>query len=136
ANLGDVLIRLNLHGMASNRVRTAIGQATPGVPADDPGAVPTPISSLLPAVQTPLTVAQYQAQFNDPAFPSDADIQRFLEQASWGPRGDGADFNHVRQIGMQAYITEQFNTPPLFTDNSANPPLSSNYPATQLYPVN
>src|SRR5437879_2399393 len=70
ANLGDVLIRLNLHGMASNRVRVAIGQATPGVPVDDPGAVPTPISSSLPAVQTPMTIAQYQAQYSNPSFPS------------------------------------------------------------------
>jgi len=33
-NLGDVLIRLNLHGIASNRVRVAIGQIGGG-PADD-----------------------------------------------------------------------------------------------------
>src|SRR5205807_3771158 len=137
ANLGDVLIRLNLHGMASNRVRVAIGQATPGVPADDPGAVPTPISSLLPAVQTPLTVAQYQAQYSNPSYPSDADIQRFLEQSSWGLKGDGSDLTHVRQIGMAAYITEQFNTSPLFNDNS-DPlfPIASDYPLTPLYPVN
>src|SRR6476619_3251027 len=32
-NLGDVLVRLNLHGMASNRVRVAIGQIGGG-PAD------------------------------------------------------------------------------------------------------
>src|SRR2546421_8642125 len=81
SNLGDVLIRLNLHGMASNRVRVAIGQIGGG-PADDPGAVSTPISGSLPAVQTPLTIAQYQAQYNNVSFPSDADIQRFLEQSS------------------------------------------------------
>ena len=36
-NLGDVLIRLNLHGMASNRVRVAIGHIGGG-PADDSGS--------------------------------------------------------------------------------------------------
>src|SRR5256714_1996427 len=132
-NLGDVLIRLNLHGMSSNRVRVAIGQSGGG-PADDAGAVPTPLSGSLPAVQSPLTIAQYQAQYNNPAFPGDADIQRFLEQSSWGLRGDGTDVAHVRQIGMAAYINEQFNTPPLFIDNSSNPTLSSDYPAMPLYP--
>lgn len=133
ANLGDVLIRLNLHGMSSNRVRVAIGQIGGG-PTDDPGAVPTPISGQLPAVQTPLTVAQYQAQYSSPLFPGDADIQRFLEQSSWGPKGDLSDFNRVRQIGVKQYIDEQFNTPPLFIDNSSNPTLFSDYPGTPLYP--
>src|SRR5256714_1262210 len=135
-NLGDVLIRLNLHGMSSNRVRVAIGQSGGG-PADDAGAVPTPISNSLPAVQSPLTLAQYQAQYNNLSFPSDADIQRFLEQSSWGLKGDGSDLTRVRQIGMAAYINEQFNTPPLFNDNS-DPlfPIASDYPLTPPYPVN
>src|SRR5882672_6655065 len=82
-NLGDVLVRLNLHGMGSNRVRVAIGQ-TGGGPADDPGAVGTPAPQTPPTPATPLTLAQYQAQYNTPAFPSDQDLRRFLEQASWG----------------------------------------------------
>jgi hypothetical protein len=40
---GDVLLRLNLHGVSSNRVRIAIGHVGGG-PADDPGSVPTPVS--------------------------------------------------------------------------------------------
>ncbi len=68
-DLGDVLLRLNLHGNSSNRVRTAIGHL-----------------------------------------------------------GGGPDFQHLRTIGMQAYIDEQFNMPPLFGS------VSSNYPATALYP--
>src|SRR5262249_11249989 len=38
--------------------------------------------------------------------------------------------------GIQAYLNEQFNTPPQFVDGSQNPPLSSNYPLTTLYPIN
>src|SRR4029077_18372720 len=34
----------------------------------------------------------------------------------------------LRSIGMQAYINEQFNAPPLF------PSVQSDYPATSLYP--
>jgi len=60
---------------------------------------------------------------------------RFLEQTTWGPTD--ADLAHLRSIGMQAYINEQFNTPPQFIDNSGTiPPLSSDYPATPLYPIN
>lgn len=133
-NLGDVLIRLNLHGVSSNRVRVAIGQIGGG-PADDPGAVGTPAPQTPPSAATLLTLAQYQAQFNNPAFPSDQDLRRFLEQASWGGKGDDSDFNHVRSIGIPAYITEQFNTPPQFTD--ASDPLfslSSDYPSSAPYP--
>ncbi len=133
SNLGDVLVRVNLHGMASNRVRVGIGSIGGG-PADDPGATGTPAPSTPPGAATQMSLAQFQAQYNDPLFPADADIRRFLEQASWGLKGDASDFNRVRQIGMKAYIDEQFNTSPLFIDNAANPQLFSNYPATQLWP--
>jgi uncharacterized protein (DUF1800 family) len=134
SNLGDVLIRLNLHGMSSNRVRLAIG-AVGGGPADDVGAVPTPAPTNPPAPVTPLTLAQFQAQFNNPAFPSDQDLRRFLEQASWGGKGDDSDFNHLRAIGIPAYLNEQFNMPTQFND--ASDPLfllSSDYPASAFYP--
>lgn len=119
ANLGDVLVRLNLHGMASNRARVAIGQIGGG-PADD--SAPNPAPATPPGAATPLTLAQYQAQYADPSFPGDADIVRFLEQSSWGQKGDRSDFNRVRQIGMEAYLNEQFNEP------VANLPKGSNYP--------
>lgn len=133
SNLGDVLIRLNLHGMSSNRVRLAIGTIGGG-PADDPGAVPTPLTGTLPTpVMSPQTIAQYQAQFSNPSMASGGDGIRFLEQTTWGPTD--ADLQHLRNIGMQAYINEQFNTPPQFIDNSGTiPPLSSDYPSTPLYP--
>jgi uncharacterized protein (DUF1800 family) len=133
SNLGDVLIRLNLHGMSSNRVRLAIG-AVGGGPADDVGAVPTPAPTNPPAPVTPLTLAQFQAQFTNPSTAAGPDGIRFLEQTTWGPTD--TDLAHLRNVGMQAYLNEQFNTPPQFVDGSATPPLSSDYPAMPLYPVN
>ena len=133
SNLGDVLLRLNLHGAASNRVRLAIGTIGGG-PADD--SAPNPAPATPPGAATPLTVAQYQAQYNNPAFASDSDLRRFLEQASWGGRGDDVDFSHLRAIGIPAYINEQFNMPPQFIDASTDPKfsLASNYPFSQSYP--
>ena len=40
-DIGDVLVRLTLRGVPSNRVRVGIGY-TGGGPVDDAGAVPTP----------------------------------------------------------------------------------------------
>jgi uncharacterized protein (DUF1800 family) len=133
ANLGDVLVRLNLHGLASNRARVAIGQIGGG-PADD--SAPNPAPATPPGAATPLTLAQYQAQYNAPAFASDNDLKRFLEQSSWGQRGDDSDFNHLRAIGIPAYINEQFNTAPQFVDSSTDPKfaLSSDYPFQPSYP--
>jgi uncharacterized protein (DUF1800 family) len=135
ANLGDVLIRLNLHGVASNRVRTAIGQVGGG-PADDPGSVPTPAPTNPPPPATPQTIAQYQAQYNDPAFASDNDLRRLLEQASWGGKGDDSDLNHVRAVGIPAFINEQFSLTPQFVDSSTDPKFSlfSDYPFSPSYP--
>ena len=121
SNLGDVLMRLRLHGMASNRVRVAIGQIGGGPPDDFPG-VGTPAPATPPGAVTPLTLAQYQAQYDSPSFPSDADIIRFLEQSSWGPRGDRSDFNQVRSMGINAYLNQQFSEP------VSNIPKGSNYP--------
>src|SRR6185369_5000395 len=52
-DVGDVLVRLNLHGMSSNRVRVAIGHSGGG-PADDQGAVPTPAPATPPAADSAL----------------------------------------------------------------------------------
>jgi len=127
SNLGDVLIRLNLHGMGSNRVRVGIGQIGGG-PADDNPGVGTPALATPPAATTAQTIAQYRAQFSDPSMASGPDAIRFLEEASWGP--SNSDVAHLRQVGMQAYLNEQFNTPPLFSD------VQSNYPRKTLYPIN
>jgi uncharacterized protein (DUF1800 family) len=113
--------------VTSNRVRLAIGQIGGG-PADDPGTVPTPAPQTPPTPGVPLTLAQYQAQFGDPALAAGGDGIRFLEQVTWGPTD--SDLSHLRSIGMQAYLIEQFNTSPVF------PSVQSDYPATPLYPIN
>ena len=112
-DVGDVLLRLNLHGMSSNRVRVAIGH-TGGGPPDDAGAVATPAPVTPPGADPPLV----PDPFTGPA--TDADTVRFLEQASWGPTP--AEVARVKAMGFRAYLNEQFNLPP------ANPAKGSNYP--------
>jgi len=53
--------------------------------------------------------------------PSTADIVRFLEQSTFGPTP--ALIEHVRQIGFEAFLDEQFQAP------------ASSYPALPLYPT-
>src|SRR6266576_1524918 len=69
-DVGDVLLRLTLHGVASNRVRVAIGHVGGG-PADDSGAVATPAPATPPPADPPLI----PDPFTGPA--SDADAVRF-----------------------------------------------------------
>jgi uncharacterized protein (DUF1800 family) len=113
-DVGDVLLRLNLHGVASNRVRIAIGHSGGG-PADDQGAVPTPAPLTPPPLDAPLDPNIFIS-----APISDADAVRFLEQASWGPTA--AEIAHLKQVGYLAYLNEQFNLP------VTNPGKGSNYP--------
>ena len=124
SNLGDVLVRVNLHGMSSNRVRVAIGQIGGG-PADDPGATGTPAPATPPGAVPPLTAPSYGP--NDPNV-STADIRRLLEQATWGPVGDGSDVTHIQQVGMRAWLDEQFTAPVL------NPADGSDYPDLPFVP--
>src|SRR5687768_17128480 len=102
-DVGDVLLRLNLHGMASNRVRVAIGHSGGG-PADDAGAVATPAPATPPGEDPPLTLDSYTG----PA--SETDTVRFLEQASWGPTP--AEVARVKAMGFMAYLNEQFGLAP------------------------
>ncbi|HXS02075.1 MAG TPA: DUF1800 domain-containing protein [Pyrinomonadaceae bacterium] len=118
-DVGDVLIRLNLHGMSSNRVRVAIGHSGGG-PSDDAGAVATPAPATPPGADPPLV----PDPFTGPA--SDADTVRFLEQASWGPTS--AEVARVKAIGFRAYLNEQFSLPP------TNLAKGSNYPDL-IFPV-
>lgn len=111
--VGDVLLRLNLHGMSSNRVRVAIGQSGGG-PPDDVGAVATPAPVTPPPADPPLV----PDPFTGPA--TDADTVRFLQQASWGPTP--AEITRVKAMGFRAYLDEQFNLAP------ANLAKGSNYP--------
>ena len=113
-DVGDVLLRLNLHGVASNRVRVAIGHSGGG-PADDVGAVPTPAPTTPPPADPLLDPNAFIS-----AAISDADAVRFLEQASWGPTA--ADITHLKQVGYLAYLNEQFSA------SVTNPAKGSNYP--------
>ena len=112
-NVGDVLVRLNLHGMSSNRVRMAIGTSGGG-PPDDVGAVATPAPVTPPGADPPLVPDPYTG----PA--TDADTVRFLEQASWGPTP--AEIARVKAMGFKAYLDEQFSLAP------ANVAKGSNFP--------
>ena len=113
ADVGDVLLRLNLHGVSSNRVRVAIGHAGGG-PVDDVGAVATPAPVTPPPADPPLVPDTYTG----PA--TDADTVRFLEQATWGPTT--AEVARVKAMGFKAYLDEQFSLPP------TNAAKGSNYP--------
>jgi uncharacterized protein (DUF1800 family) len=110
---GDVLLRLNVHGVASNRVRMGIGHLGGG-PVDDVGAVPTPAPSTPPPADAPMTPDPFTGAI------SDADAVRFLEQTTWGPTP--ADVTHLKSVGFFTYLNEQFNAP---VTNSAK---GSNYP--------
>ena len=59
--LGDVLVRVSLHGVSSNRVRLSIGQTGGGIATDPstefislaPAVEPTPLQPLAPKASTP-----------------------------------------------------------------------------------
>ena len=102
-NVGDVLVRVNLHGVSSNRARISVGRATQ-TPADDAGSVPMPAPATPPA-PTPTPTPN---PFTGPA--SHPDAVRFLEQATWGPTAP--EVARVQQIGIRAYLNEQLNAPP------------------------
>jgi uncharacterized protein (DUF1800 family) len=55
-----------------------------------------------------------------PPPPPDADVVRFLEQATWGPTP--ALITHVQEVGFDGYLAEQFAAP------------MSSYPMLPLYP--
>jgi len=84
-NLGDVLIRLNLHGMSTiacewRLVLLVVDRR------DDLGAVGTPAPQTPPSATTLLTLAQYQAQSSNPSMAAGTDGIRFLEQTTWDRR--------------------------------------------------
>lgn len=123
---GDVLLRVNLHGVSSNRVRVAIGHLGGG-PGDDAGAVATPIVGD-PTVPVPAATPNSYA---DAAFASGSDGIRFLEQATWGP--SDADLAHVRSVGYATWLNEQFNAAPQFSGTQSDYPPFALYP--QFYPA-
>ena len=66
-------------------------------------------------------VAPEFARAQNAESPSTADVVRFLEQATFGPTP--ALIEHVRAIGFDAYLNEQFAAP------------ASDYPTLPLYPT-
>src|SRR5438270_10967129 len=115
--LGDVLVRINLHGLSSNRVRIAVGQSGSG-PATDPSTELLSPAPLTPPAPTPTPTPKAYG----PGEASVADITRLLEQSTWGPKGDGSDVTHIQQVGIRAFLDEQFAAP------VANQPKGSDWP--------
>jgi uncharacterized protein (DUF1800 family) len=112
---GDVLVRVSLRGMTSNRVRVAVGRAGGGPPPDLLSEVVSPAPEVPPASAP----APTPDPFAGPA--SSADAVRFLEQSSFGPTP--AEVERVKSIGIRAYLEEQFAATP------------SGYPSMQLMPI-
>lgn len=100
-NAGDVLVRISLHGMSSNRVRIAVGRMGGG-PPDDPGASPQPAPNFPGPSPTPVPTPN---AYTGPA--SFGDAARFLEQSTFGPTP--TLLAHVQTIGFRAFLNEQFS---------------------------
>ncbi|MET0649670.1 MAG: DUF1800 domain-containing protein [Pyrinomonadaceae bacterium] len=113
--LGDVLVRINLHGLGSNRVRIAIGQSGPGPAADPSTEFVSPAPATPPAPTPTPTPKAY-----GPNESNDADVVRLLEQSSWGPTS--AEVARVKSIGIRAYVNEQLNAPFLVPAANADYP--------------
>jgi uncharacterized protein (DUF1800 family) len=103
-DLGDVLVRISIHGMASNRVRVAIGHVGGG-PADDAGSAPQPAPSTPPGPQP----SPYPTPNSYTTPSTNEDTLRFLEQSTFGPTP--ALSQHLQQIGFNAFLNEQFSAP-------------------------
>lgn len=106
--LGDVLVRINLHGLSSNRVRIAIGQTGSGIAADPSTEFISPAPPTAPAPTPTPTPKAYGPGASQA---STADVTRLLEQATWGPTT--SEVTRVQGIGLRAFIDEQFNAPVL-----------------------
>jgi uncharacterized protein (DUF1800 family) len=113
--LGDVLVRISLHGLSSNRVRIAIGQAGAGPAADPSTELLSPAPPTPPAPTPTPTPKAYGA-----GEATAADVTRLLEQATWGPKD--SEVTRVQQLGLRAFIDEQFNAPVLNTAKGSDFP--------------
>jgi uncharacterized protein (DUF1800 family) len=94
-NVGDVLVRVNWRGVASNRVRVAIGFESKK-PEDDAGAVPTPMPEKPLAGNQPENIA---------SLPWAGDRVRFIEQATFG--ANPALEMRLRRVGISTWLNEQ-----------------------------
>ena len=117
---GDVLVRLNWRGMASNRVRLSVGHIGGGL-KDDEGAVPTPA----PLVRPKPWPEEEQQRVSRPFSP---DNIRLLEQATFGPTFDSE--LRLRRLGISRWLEEQMI-------KRVDPPYSTiPYPVVSLFPTN
>ena len=122
---GDVLIRLNWRGMASNRVRLSIGHVGGG-PKDDEGAVPTPAPLVRPKPQDP------DGQQQRMSLPFSPDNMRLLEQSTFGPTISSE--LRLRRLGIRVWLEDQMSDR---FDGNNNPRYSTiPYPVVTLWPSN
>ena len=122
---GDVLVRLNWRGMASNRVRLSVGHIGGG-PVDDDGARPTPAPMTPPKVPNP---EEEQQRVSPPFSP---DNMRLLDQATFGPSFDSE--LRLRRLGIRRWLEDQLTTR---YDSNSNAQYSTiPYPVVSLYPTN
>lgn len=94
-NVGDVLVRLNWRGVASNRVRMAIGFESK-LPSDDAGAKPTPMPDKPPT--------RLRSQ-NLASLPWQPDRVRFMQQSTFG--SNPTIESRIRRIGYSTWLNEQ-----------------------------
>jgi len=138
---GDVLVRLTWRGLTSNSVRLGFGDIG-GRIKDEPGAVPTPLSSV--------TGTTGQKESEGPTnelvgYRWSGDRMRFLEQATFGPTA-ALDWR-IRRIGLRTWLAEQFempypssmfpypNIPLMANDSTVSPPLGCGVPPVPTTPV-
>jgi len=94
-SVGDVLIRANWRGVASNRVRVSIGYQG-GKIADDEGSAPTPMPEK-PAVK--------EQTDNLVGLPWSGDRVRFMQQAAFGANAELE--MRLRRISYSTWLNEQ-----------------------------
>lgn len=114
-DVGDVLMRVAWRGMASNRVRVAVGHQGDGLKNDD-GAIPTPFPETPPV----------EAQASRVGLPYTGDRVRFMEQATFGPTASIE--NRIRRIGYSTWLNEQMEQ----RYDANNLPRYSTYPMPEL----
>jgi uncharacterized protein (DUF1800 family) len=111
--LGDVLVRISLHGLASNRARIAVGRAGPGPSTD----AANEFAAAAPPAE-PAPTPQPTPKAFGPGESSDAEVVRLLEQATWGPAP--SEITRVGQIGVRAFVEEQLAAQPLNAGRGSN----------------
>ena len=99
---GNVLIGITWRGLASNRVKLAIGRSG-GFIKDDVGAIPTPIQALSKEKSKITPEPKYAGLVYS------GDRTRFMEQATFGPTP--ALDTEIRRKGMRIWLAEQFEEP-------------------------